>query len=45
MRSLNSDTQIAPHYTLRTFAETQPFQDAEVLNRHVESLRKAGLPE
>jgi tetratricopeptide (TPR) repeat protein len=37
--------RIAPHYTLRTFAETQPFQDAEVLNRHVESLRKAGLPE
>jgi tetratricopeptide (TPR) repeat protein len=37
--------RIAPHYTLRTFAETQPFQDAEVLNRQVEGLRKAGLPE
>ena len=37
--------RIAPHYTLRTFAETQPFRDAEVLQRHLDSLRKAGLPE
>jgi adenylate cyclase len=34
-----------PNYTLRTFSEFQPFRDAEVLNRHIEGLRKAGLPE
>jgi adenylate cyclase len=37
--------RIEPDYTLRTFAETQPFQDVEVLDRHVDGLRKAGLPE
>ncbi len=37
--------RIDPGYSLRTFAESQPFRDAEVLDRHVEGLRKAGLPE
>ena len=37
--------RLNPKYSLGTFAETQPFRDAEVLNRHVEGLRKAGLPE
>ena len=37
--------RIEPDYTLRTFAETQPFQDAEVVDRHVRGLRKAGVPE
>ncbi len=32
-------------YSLRTFSECQPFRDAEVLDRHIEGLRKAGLPE
>ena len=30
---------------VRSFAEFQPFRDADVLDRHVEGLRKAGLPE
>jgi adenylate cyclase len=34
-----------PKYSLRTFSECQPFRDAKVLSRHVEGLRKAGLPE
>jgi len=34
-----------PRYSLRMFAEFQPFRDAEVLDRHIEGLRKAGLPE
>ncbi len=37
--------RIDPKYSLRTFAETQPFRDAEVLDREIEGLRKAGLPE
>jgi adenylate cyclase len=37
--------RIDPKYSLRTFAEFQPFRDAEVLDRHIEGLRKAGLPE
>ena len=37
--------RIEPKYSLRTFAESQPFRDAEVLDRHIEGLRKAGLPE
>jgi adenylate cyclase len=36
--------RIEPEYSLRTFAESQPFRDADVLDRHVEGLRKAGLP-
>ncbi len=32
--------RINSKYSLRTFAETQPNRDAEVLDRHVESLRK-----
>ncbi len=37
--------RIDPSYSLRTFSECQPFRDAEVLDRHIEGLRKAGLPE
>ncbi len=37
--------RIDPKFTCRTFAITQPFRDAEVMNRHIESLHKAGLPE
>ena len=37
--------RIDPKYSLRTFSEFQPFRDADVLDRHVEGLRKAGLPE
>jgi len=37
--------RIDPSYSLRTFSECQPFRDAKVLNRHIEGLRKAGLPE
>ena len=37
--------RIEPKYSLRTFAESQPFRDADVMDRHVEGLRKAGLPE
>ena len=37
--------RIDPGYSLRTFAETQPFRDAKVLDRHVRGLRTAGLPE
>ncbi len=37
--------RIDPTYTVRTFAQSQPFRDAEVLQRHLDGLRKAGLPE
>ena len=37
--------RIDPNYSLRTFSECQPFRDADVLERHIEGLRKAGLPE
>ncbi len=37
--------RIEPKYSLRIFAESQPFRDADVMDRHVEGLRKAGLPE
>jgi len=37
--------RIEPDYSLRTFAETQPFQDPEVVARHLDGLRKAGVPE
>ena len=37
--------RIDPGYSLRVFTETQPFRDAEVLDRHIEGLREAGLPE
>jgi adenylate cyclase len=37
--------RVDPKYSLRTFSECQPFRDAEVLDRHIEGLRKAGLPE
>ncbi len=37
--------RIDPKYSLRTFSESQPFRDAEILDRHIEGLRKAGLPE
>jgi adenylate cyclase len=37
--------RIDPKYSLCTFSECQPFRDAEVLDRHIEGLRKAGLPE
>ena len=36
--------RIDPQYSLRTFSASQPFRDAEVLHRHIEGLRKAGLP-
>ena len=36
--------RIEPKYSLRTFAESQPFRDTDVLDRHVEGLRKAALP-
>ena len=37
--------RIDPDYSLRVFAKSQPFRDAPVLQRHLEGLRKAGLPE
>jgi adenylate cyclase len=37
--------RIEPKYSLRVFARSQPFRDAPVLQRHLEGLRKAGLPE
>jgi adenylate cyclase len=37
--------RIDPKYSVRTFSECQPFRGAEVLDRHIEGLRKAGLPE
>ncbi len=37
--------RIEPRYCIRTFAESQPFRGADVLDRHVEGLRMAGLPE
>jgi adenylate cyclase len=37
--------RIDPTYSLRAFSECQPFRDPEVLERHIEGLRKAGLPE
>jgi adenylate cyclase len=37
--------RIDSKYSLRIFAESLPFQDTEVLDRHVEGLCKAGLPE
>jgi len=37
--------RIDPTYSLRTFSESQPFRDPAVLDRHIEGLRKAGLPE
>ena len=37
--------RIDPKYSLRSFAESQPFRDADVLDRHIEGLRMAGLRE
>ncbi|WP_375254943.1 hypothetical protein [Yoonia sp.] len=37
--------RIAPDYSLKRFAETQPFQHADVMARHITGLRAAGLPE
>ncbi|QIG52462.1 adenylate/guanylate cyclase domain-containing protein [Nordella sp. HKS 07] len=34
-----------PHFTIRYWAETQPFRDGSTLERFVEGYRKAGLPE
>ena len=31
-------------YSVSRFAENQPFHDVDVLDRHIEGLRKAGLP-
>ena len=36
--------RIEPNYSVGTFATSQPFRDTEVLDRHLEGLRKAGLP-
>jgi class 3 adenylate cyclase len=36
---------IDPRFRLADFARTQPYKEAEVLERLVESLRKAGLPD
>ena len=44
-RAAENILRIEPHYSTRLFAETQPFRDAEVLNRHVQGLRKAGVPD
>ena len=35
--------RIEPGFTCAGFARTQPFQDADVLERHVAGLRAAGL--
>jgi adenylate cyclase len=43
--ALENLLRIDPKYSLRTFSQSQPFRDAEVLDRHIEGLRKAGLPE
>jgi tetratricopeptide (TPR) repeat protein len=43
--SAENIVRIEPKYTIRTFAESQPFRDTEVMDRHVRGLRKAGLPE
>jgi len=37
--------RIDPKYSLRSFAESQPFRDADVLDRHIVGLRLAGLRE
>ena len=37
--------RIEPNYSLRIFAESQPFRDTAVTDRHLTGLRKAGLPE
>ena len=36
--------RIEPNYSVGTFAILQPFRDTDVLERHLEGLRKAGLP-
>ena len=37
--------RIDPNYSIRIFAGSQPFRDAEVMERHLNGLRRAGLPE
>jgi adenylate cyclase len=37
--------RIDPKYSVRIFARSQPFRDTEVLDRHLDGLRKAGLLE
>ena len=44
-KAVENIRRIEPDYSLRTFAETQPFQDAELVDRHIRGLRKAGVPE
>jgi len=44
-KAVENTRRIEPDYSLCTFAETQPFQDAELVDRHVGGLRKAGVPE
>jgi len=36
---------IDPDYSLSRFARSQPFRDVEVMERHLDGLRQAGLPE
>jgi adenylate cyclase len=36
---------IDPSFSLAKYAESQPYKDAEMLERLIESLREAGLPE
>jgi tetratricopeptide (TPR) repeat protein len=36
--------RLDPDYSTRKFANTQPFRDDEVVDRHIRGLRKAGLP-
>lgn len=37
--------RIEPKFTIGTFARSQPFQNEDVLNRQVDGLRAAGVPE
>jgi adenylate cyclase len=43
--AIESLLRIDPKYSLRGFAESQPFRDSDVLYRHIEGLRMAGLRE
>ena len=37
--------EIDPSFSLAKYAESQPYKDAATLDRLIESLREAGLPE
>lgn len=43
--AVESILKIDPNFSIRVFAATQPFREAEVMERHLRGLRRAGLPE